>query len=259
MARDSTWSIGRSLRLQAVVNLVASHWNHGIVFLQLALNAVVGYGFTRMLANMYGVSAAKDGFDIAYSVPFIILNLSGFAFGHAVISTHFAKLRVTDPEKLQVVFSTILHLMLLVGALLVGACYVWDEQLIQLLAPGLPAAARDQARQSMLLMLPLTFTLGLSAYWSAVLVAFKVPFTAEACQLISRLGVLVWFLASGPAFGFVGISLGLVGASVSGLAFEWFVLRKYTGLSLTLDFSPRDPKVREVVWQGSSFLVATLV
>ena len=76
-------------------------WNHAVVFLQLALNTIVGYGFARMLANMYGISATKDGFDIAYSVPFIILNLSGFAFGHAVVSTHFSKLRVENPEKLQ--------------------------------------------------------------------------------------------------------------------------------------------------------------
>ena len=95
--------------------------NHVLLFAQIAANALVGYVFSRMLASMYGISAQKDGFDIAYSVPFIVLNCSGFAFGHAVIATHFSRLRVTAPHMLQADFSTTLNAMVLVGCLLLAA------------------------------------------------------------------------------------------------------------------------------------------
>ena len=76
MLKAFTWRFWNRPRHAAVPNLVAPRWNHAVVFLQLALNAIVGYGFARMLANMYGISAAKDGFDIAYSTKITMRHVS---------------------------------------------------------------------------------------------------------------------------------------------------------------------------------------
>ena len=258
MSADSTTRSTSLSRWPSVPRLTTARRNHLLVFLQLASNAAVGYVFARLLAYMFGISAEKDGFDIAYSVPFIILTLSGFVFGHAVVTAHFARLRAANPEKLQVVFSTALNLMLVLGAGLVAVCFVIDEPLIKLLAPGLPAETQDHARHWMLLMLPLTMTLGLSTFMSAVLVAYEIPLTAESCQLVSRLGVIVWLFVAGAVCGLDEIAVALVCASVVGLAITAFVLHRQTGLRFTLEFSPLDEHVRGMIWQGGSFMIAAL-
>jgi peptidoglycan biosynthesis protein MviN/MurJ (putative lipid II flippase) len=79
---------------------------HGLLTAQIAANALIGYLFLKVLATRFGASAEKDIFDIAYAIPFVILNVGGFAFAHGVMIAHFAKLSATRPEKVAPVFAT---------------------------------------------------------------------------------------------------------------------------------------------------------
>lgn len=239
-------------------NARSSRLNHLLLVGQIGANSVIGFVFSRMLSAMFGLSSAKDGFDIAYSVPYFVLNCSGFAFGHAVIATHFARLRIASPEKLQSAFSTLLNTMLLVGLVLMAGCVVADRQLITLLAPGLDPEVQEQTRRLMLLMLPLTLTLGVGTYLSAVLTAFSVPVSSELCQLASRLGIVAWYFLIGPTFGLEAVAMGLVAASPLALIYEWRLLARHARLRYTLALDMHDPEFRAVLGQCGAFLVAAI-
>src|SRR5580698_6048587 len=81
---------------------------HAKLTAQIVANAFIGYLFLKLLAVRFGASAEQDIFDIAYSIPFIILNVGGFSFAHAVVTSHFARLRTTRPHKLEPLFATTL-------------------------------------------------------------------------------------------------------------------------------------------------------
>ena len=165
--------------------------NHALYISQIAANSLVGYLFARMLAYQFGTSAQKDGFDIAYSVPFIVLNLSGLAYIHSVVMTQFARMLATKSPDINSVFSVVLTWMMTVAIVLLIVAALFSESLTALLAPGLSPAVQAETRQLLLLMLPLALTLGIGTFIGAILTAHEVPITGEFCQIISRGGD--WF------------------------------------------------------------------
>src|SRR5438270_9080012 len=143
--------------------------NQFIFAAQIGLNMVVGYLFLKVLAVEFGTTSDKDAFDIAYSVPYLLMAASGFTFLHGIITSHFAKLLASDSANVEGVFSSALNAACCVGAGLVLLCITFSQQTAEWLAPGLPPTKRLEISRLILLMSPLVFTLGISTYLSAVL------------------------------------------------------------------------------------------
>lgn len=233
--------------------------NHWILMIQIGLNSLVGYLFLKVLAVKFGIMPEKDGFDIAYSVPFIILSVSGFMFLHGIITSQFAKMLANSPSKIEPVFATTLNSMLLLGAFCVAVFIAFSRQIIDILAPGLSPLVQEQTRQLMILMIPLVFPLGIGTFFSAILVAYGVPISAELCQLVSRLGVVVEAWLLGRDFNLVEIAWSLLLYSIVGLLLEWMVLGRVTGLKYRFYVGWKDPDVMDIYKQGLGFLVVAFL
>src|SRR5262245_32470443 len=89
---------------------------------QIAGNALIGYLFLKVLATRFGTSAEKDIFDVAYSIPFLILNVGGLGFAHAVVSSYFAKTSVTRPHRSAQLFSTTVTGVFLASSIMAALC-----------------------------------------------------------------------------------------------------------------------------------------
>jgi putative peptidoglycan lipid II flippase len=232
--------------------------NHGAFTLQIGLNSLIGYLFLRVLAMKYGTTADKDSFDIAYSVPFLIMGITGFSFLHGIVTTHFSKLLADAPEKALDSYSGILTGMTGMGIAILALFFAFSHPLTRLLAPGLSPAYLEMTRRLILIMSPLVFTLGVSAYFSAVLTAYAVPVAMEFCQLVSRAGVIAWAVLSGFHFGLYQVAAGLVLFSIAGTAAEWLILKKATGLKYRFALPWANPELSDVLRQSGLFLIVAL-
>lgn len=232
------------------------HWAFTI---QIGLNSVVGYAFLRIMSVKFGTSADKSAFDIAYSVPFMILNVSGFAWLHSVVTTQFTRQVVDDPAGASESFSTTLNVMLAIGAGLLLLCAMFSARLTELLAPGLSAEVRNETRVLMLLMLPLIFTLGVSTYISAVMTAYGVPVAMELCQLVCRLGVVICAWVAGFRISLYEVAAGLVVFSAAGLLIEIGLLKAATGLRYRPVMRWEDRVLRTIARQSTGLIFAALM
>lgn len=233
--------------------------NHVLFTLQIGLNVAVSYAFSKVLAYRFGTSAEKDGFDIAFSVPMIILSVGGFGFLSYAVTTHVAKMLESDRERLSSVFSTLLTYMMTICAALLVACIFFSGQVMALLGPGLTPEVMAQMRQLLPYLLPLIISLGFSTYFAAVLAGHSLPLTIEFSLIVTRLGAIGYVLCRGRAFGLDDVALGLSAASFLALAFEWYLVRRATGIRFRVRFYAPEPEFSLIVRQMAGLLAASLV
>lgn len=226
---------------------------------QVGFNSIVGYLFYRLLAVKLGVSAEKDVFDIAYSVPYIIMSISGFSFLHSIVTTHFSKMLANGFSEMDATFSTVLNLMLLVSIGVLAVCIVMSKQITEFLAPGMSSVEKEKLRQLILWMCPLVLTLGISTFLSSILVAYEIPLAMEFPQLVSRLGVIIWMLFKGADFTLSQIATGLLICSIVGMLFEWLIVVKWTPLRYSFVFIWKNREVQGMIQQGGGLLVAAVL
>lgn len=226
-------------------------------FLQIFLNLVASYAFSKLLAFRFGMSAEKDGFDIAFSVPMIILTVGGFGYLSCAITTHVAKMLETAPEKIGPVFSTLLTYMVSVCVVSLVCCVLFTRQVTAVLAPGLPLEISTQIQGLLLYLLPLTITIGLSTFFAAVLTAYNVPVSTEFCLVLTRVGAIGYALWQGTQFTLDDVAIGLVVTSILATAIEWYLVCRVTGIRLRLRFYTREREFFFIVRQGASLLAAT--
>ena len=232
--------------------------NHALYVSQIAANSLVGYLFARLLAYQFGTSAQKDGFDIAYSVPFIVLNLSGLAYIHSVVMTQFARMLATKSPDINSVFSVVLTWMTSVAIVLMIVAALFSESLTVLLAPGLSPAVRAETQHLLLLMLPLALTLGIGTFIGAILTAHEVPITGEFCQIISRVAVIGFIVCSRFQFDLLSTAVGLVVASGVGLVIQWWILHTKTNIRFHVRYVSVQPEFLIILKQGSGFLACAI-
>ena len=221
--------------------------------LQIAANSLIGYLFSRLLAYHFGISELMSGFEIAFSVPFIILNISGFTFLHAIISSLFARMLANKSVRLDQVFSSVLNLMWLAGGSLMLLGFGFSGVLTELLAPGLSLAAKQYTETLVLWMLPLVLTLGTGTYFGAIFTAYQIPLTMEFTLLVSRLGFVALALTVLPEFTLIQASIGLLSFSVGALAIKWMILSRATGLKYKATLRFNLPEVNVVGRQAAVF------
>jgi hypothetical protein len=159
---------------------------------QMGVNFVLAYLFVRVLAVSFGTTGAKDSFDIAFSVPYMIMDVCGFVFLQSVIMTQFAKHLGPASSELNRLFGTCLNAMSIFALVLVVPVALFTDSFVEALGAGLSPANKILTADLIRITLPLVFTIGVSTYFSAVLLAQDIPFAIESCQVISRQGANLW-------------------------------------------------------------------
>jgi putative peptidoglycan lipid II flippase len=232
---------------------------HGLLTAQIAANALIGYLFLKILATRFGASAEKDIFDIAYAIPFVILNVGGFAFAHGVMIAHFAKLSATRPEKVAPVFATTATCVVIGSVALAAGCAWFSGAISRIVAPGFSPNLQAELGHLILLLLPIVFSFSLCALFSAACVAYEAPVSNELGPLLSRVIVIaaLWIGLVGNSLAQIASALAV--CSVAGLAVQWILLRTTTDLRVRLAGAWSDSDFRSLARQVAGFLVVGCV
>ena len=248
----------------AAVRLLSSSAIHQMarrvaIGVQICLNVAVSYVFSRIMAHRFGTTAEKDGFDIAISVPMILLSVGGLGFLSSAITVHAARLRQSSMNRINEVFSTLLTYMLS-GCIVFGAvCCLLPELVVGLLAPGLDGPSAETTRRLLPFLVPLAVTLGLGTYYASLLMAFGVPVTSEFCLIFTRIGVIAYAIYLGERSTLIDIAVGLTCLSLVASILEGVWLRTTTGIRLRCRFYCDDPEFRAIVNQSLSLLAVSAV
>jgi putative peptidoglycan lipid II flippase len=235
---------------------ILKHW---ALTAQIALNTLVGYLFIKFLASNWGASAHKDAFDVAYSIPFLLMSVSGVTFLEAVITTRFSNIHGNDRVRANAIFSGILNYLLVFSICLIGLCVMFSAQFMELLAPGLQEATKQEAQDLMLLLMPLVMVLGVGSLLSAILTAHQVPVGSEVYQLISRSGLIGGWLILGysPTLNEAAISLSVFGAC--GLLFMWIIFARVTKLQYAPRITSGHSEIGQVLSQGMGLILTSVL
>jgi len=239
----------------------SSHRWHTLTFaVQVALNSLLGFLLARGLAHRFGASAEKDAFDIGYAIPFLILKLCGFALIHGVATARFSRLRAeSSPDQSSQVFSSVLTSMLLASVALSAAAVFWSAPLVELLAPGLSAAAQREVERLMVIMVPLTFALGIGTFLSAVLIAYDVPLCSEVPQIASRCGALAWLLLRGQAADLHTIAASLAVGAMLAVGCQAAMLIRLTPIRYRLRVRRDNAEFRGIAKQLPGLVASALL
>jgi putative peptidoglycan lipid II flippase len=226
---------------------------------QIAGNALIGYLFLKVLANRFGTSAEKDVFDVAYSIPFLILNVGGLGFAHAVVSSYFAKTSVTRPHRCGPLFCTTVTSVFLLSGLMAILCALFVGPVSTVMAPTVAPQLQAEMRELTLLLLPMVFSFSLCTLFSAVSIAHGVPMSSELGPLLARVIVLLGLLVGLVANSLRQIALGLAVSSVLGLVVQWCLLHLTTNFRVRLSLNFRDRDFQQMLRQALGFFVAACI
>jgi putative peptidoglycan lipid II flippase len=226
---------------------------------QIVGNSLIGYLFLKVLANRFGTSAEKDVFDVAYSIPFLILNVGGLGFAHAVVSSYFAKTSVTRPHRCEPLFATTVTGVFLVSGMMAALCALFVGPISTIMAPSVAPQLQAELRDLTLLLLPIVFSFSLCTLFSAVSIAHGVPLSSELGPLIARVIVLTGLIFGLVADSLRQIALGLAVSSVLGLAVQWFLLNRTTHFRVRLSLNFRDRDFQQMIGQAMGFFAAACV
>ena len=235
---------------------VLKHW---ALTVQIALNTLIGYVFIKFLASNWGASAHKDAFDIAYSIPFLLMSVSGVTFLEAVITARFSNMHGSDRDRASAMFSGILNYLLIFSTCLIGITAIFSAQFTELLAPGLQESTKREAQGLILLFMPLVAVLGVGALLSAILTAYQVPVGTEVYQLISRLGLIGGWVLFGysPTLNETAVLLCVFGAC--GLLIMWIVFGRVTKLQYKPGLRAAHSEIRHVLNQGMGLIFTSVL
>lgn len=235
---------------------ILRHWSFTA---QVALNALVGYLFMKYLASNWGTSAHKDAFDVAYSVPFVLMSMSGFVFFEAIIAAKFSGVQSKDFNHANDLFSRILSYLILCSTSLIALVAMFSVPFTELLAPGLQGAAKHEAVSLILLFMPLVLVLGVGSFLSSILTAYGVPVGTEVCQAVSRLGIIGgwWIFGYAPTLRETSVSLCVFGAV--GLVFLWVMFTRVTGFHYRPRLDVGSGRICSLISQGFGLLLTAVL
>lgn len=226
---------------------------------QIAMNSILGYVLMKVLAVKFGTSEYKDAFDIAYSVPFLILALSGFSFLNTVITAKFAALAQRRRRDMETVFCTILTLMGILLLCLAVVVVLYISDIVEAMAPGMSLDIKKVAGSLVIIFLPLVGALAIGTYLSGVLIAYGTPVAAEFCQIISRLGFVLYACIFGFNYTLREASISLVIFGCIGAFLEWLLIKRNMSMRYRPMLNIKDHDVVDIVKVCGGMLIVSFL
>lgn len=211
------------------------------------------------MARQFGTTSIKDAFDIANSVPMLVLSIGGFGWLHMVVTSHFSRLRSTNEAAIPREFSGLLTLFAVVSTIVSLSIVAGVAPLAKVLAPGFSPEFLGILEKQIILMLPLVLTIGVGTYLSAVLAAYEVPISMEFGLMLTRIPVLTVAYLWGTDMQLSLIaSLMVVGGAV-GCVIQWVLAKGLLVISYRPQLPAWDQSSRRLLYQSLAFIAAGIL
>jgi putative peptidoglycan lipid II flippase len=234
----------------------------GIVAAATLISKLFGLVRQQVVAAAFGLGAAADAFNYAYTIPgFLLILLGGIngPFYSAVVSV-LAKRKQEEAAPLVETIMTLVGGVLLIIAIIL---FLFAPNIIDLFAPGLRLLDKELVREiairQLRIMTPMALLAGLIGIGFGVLNAanqFWLPSISplfSSVTVIIGLGILYLQIGnkiSAPEYAMIG-GIVLAGSTVAGAILQWLVqviVQARSGLGrFRLRFDFHQPGVKEVV------------
>lgn len=185
-----------------------------IVALLTVVSRCLGLVREALVAGTYGTSSETDAFFVAFRIPDMLFNsLTAFLVSTCFIPIFTECLQRSTFESRRFLASAA-KLLILLLSLVTFALYLWAENIVWALAPGLPSEAARLAVFLARLMMPILILGGLIGLGKSVLTTeqrFALPaFLPVAYNIVIILSIIVMT----RSFGITAVAIGVLLSAV---------------------------------------------
>jgi peptidoglycan biosynthesis protein MviN/MurJ (putative lipid II flippase) len=225
---------------------------------QIVLNSLSGFLLLRAIGTKYGLSEAASAFDIAFSVPFYVMNISGFTFLHGILAAQLARLSLKGNRDESDLANSLINISLICSCAALVTAYFFLPLLVGWLAPGLTESGQSITRELLILTLPLTLTLGLGTLFGALFTAHMVPIVGEVPLCVSRLTTAAYLFVSWSVPQMTQVGLLLLITSGGGMIVQYWLARRYLNFRYQMHIS-FNSELREFLKVSIGLSIASVV
>jgi putative peptidoglycan lipid II flippase len=219
----------------------------GVVLVMNLATKILGFARETFIASGFGASSATDAYLIAYTIPYFLQAILGFALVSAVVPVLTKYIVDKNYQEAWHVASTIINLTALVLSVLTVLGMAGAGWLVKATAPGFSPEAARLATYLTQIMFPSVVFMGVGMVISGILNAsykFAIPAFAPGLSNIIIIASVVLFASR---YGITGLAVGTLVSFFGFLILQIPVLKsvkfKY---SLVLDV--RHPAVRQLMF-----------
>ncbi|OGY88932.1 MAG: murein biosynthesis integral membrane protein MurJ [Candidatus Kerfeldbacteria bacterium RIFOXYC2_FULL_38_9] len=211
------------------------------------LSRILGLIRDRLLSTTFGANHVLDAYFVAFKIPDFLFNI--FVLG--VMSAAFVPVFIAYQKKngnaeAMKIANPILNLIAASLSIIGLICLIFTPQLVSLLAFGDSLEQQALIVHFMRPMLLSLFFFGISNVLSGILHAYKQFFVYGLAPIMYNLGIIFGILFFVPAFGYLGLSYGVVLGSLLHLLIQLPIVIKF-GFRYRLNFSLKHPGVRQIL------------
>lgn len=230
----------------------------GVVLIMNLVVKVLGFLRETSLASAFGASELSDAYLSAYTIPYFLQSILGYALVTAVVPILTKYLVAGKREEADYVASAIINMTALILAVLTGLGILACDVLVSLLAPGYGAEQAALTADLARIMFPSVIFMGVGMVITGICNAHY-RFAASAfAPGMSNIIIIVALLFFSTSYGIWGAAWGtlisFIGFMLVQLPVLWQIKFRY---SLRLDF--KHPAVRQMLTEIGPIVLGVAV
>src|SRR3990172_6358349 len=219
-----------------------------VMMASVFLSRILGYARDAVIAYRHGATPETDAYFAAFTIPdFLNYLLAGGALSITFIPIFARYLAEGREEDGYRSFSSIATVMGIAMLFFVIVGEFLTEQLIPLIAPGLPPDQIHLAARLTRIVLPAQLFFYLGGLLMAVQYARNRFFLPATAPLIYNAGIILGGLLLGRTIGMAGFAWGVLAGSFVGNFVVQAIGARRTGLAYFPRFDLHDPGLKEFV------------
>ncbi len=170
---------------------------------------VMGMLYQVVVTARFGAGTTMDAYFVAFSLPYLLAQLIVGAIEYSVMPVYARICTQQDKELRSTLFSTLLNLSLIVGALLTIVLFIFRRQMIFLSAPTLDLIRAGLAIDLAPFILPILLLSIVIGFLESILNAEGQFGWPAYAGLLVPLTTTVFILAAGQSHGIVMLCIGM--------------------------------------------------
>lgn len=215
------------------------------------LSQVLALVRDRLLAHFFGAGAVLDTYYAAFRIPDIIFVAIASIVSVYVLIPFLAEKSAISKEKEKEFISTIFSVFFLLMAAISAAAFIFAPQLLKLFFPGLADSLSftDLILLTRILLLQPIF-LGISNLFASITQIHRKFILYALSPVLYNIGIIIGIIFLYPAFGFIGLGMGVVLGAILHLSIQLpFIIKSGFLPRVTLGLSWRNfSDVKKVIF-----------
>ncbi|WP_025027165.1 murein biosynthesis integral membrane protein MurJ [Caldalkalibacillus mannanilyticus] len=206
----------------------------GVAFLLLSVTIVsrlIGFVRQQVIAYYYGTSLEASAFSAAFTIPTLILTITGGALSAALIPMIIRLRNQGEELRNQQMIGTVLSVTSIVTIILSVVLYLFLEPLVNIYVHGYDADGRALVLKMLQIIVPFLIVIGLISLITSILNAYRYYFIPSLGPIFYSTGVIVAALFFAQSYGIVSLMVGMAAGFLAHLVFALsFILKKKISL-----------------------------